>query len=562
MSQATPERRRDRMSDRCFIGVDVGTGSARAGVFDEAGALLGAAKQTIATWYEPGDIAEQSSDDVWRAVAAAVRGAVSGSGVSPAAIAGLGFAATCSLVVVDRRGRPLAVGPSEDPARNIIVWMDHRALDQARRINLTEEAVLRYVGGIISPEMETPKLLWLKEHRPAIFSAAGHFFDLPDFLTWRATGSLDRSACTVTCKWTYLAHERRWDPAYFRRIGLGELAEEGFARIGSKVVDVASPIGSGLTAEAAADLGLSGGIPVGAALIDAHAGGLGTVGGAASTGEPFSVESRIAYVFGTSACIMATTREATFVPGIWGPYFSAMVPGLWLNEAGQSAAGAALDQLLTLHPAASQAAEQARQSGRALLAFLEDMAIEDSDSLSTVAKLARDIHVMPEFLGNRSPHADPDARAMVAGLGLERDIASLVKLYVAGLCGLAYGARQVLEALRARELRLNTLIISGGAAQSRLVRQILADVTRLDVAVAVTPEPVLLGAAMLGAVAAARFRSLEDAMRSMSQLGPLCTSVMGNMRAFHEAKYKIYELLQSTERQARAVMAPFATDQE
>jgi D-ribulokinase len=550
------------MSDRCFIGVDVGTGSARAGVFDEAGALLGAAKQTIATWYEPGDIAEQSSDDVWRAVAIAVRGAVSASGVSPAAIAGLGFAATCSLVVVDRRGRPLAVGPSEDPARNIIVWMDHRALDQARRINLTEEAVLRYVGGIISPEMETPKLLWLKEHRPAIFSAAGHFFDLPDFLTWRATGSLDRSACTVTCKWTYLAHERRWDPAYFRRIGLGELAEEGFARIGSKVVDVASPIGSGLTAEAAADLGLSGGIPVGAALIDAHAGGLGTVGGAASTGEPFSVESRIAYVFGTSACIMATTREATFVPGIWGPYFSAMVPGLWLNEAGQSAAGAALDQLLTLHPAASQAAEQARQSGRALLAFLEDMAIEDSDSLSTVAKLARDIHVMPEFLGNRSPHADPDARAMVAGLGLERDIASLVKLYVAGLCGLAYGARQVLEALRARELRLNTLIISGGAAQSRLVRQILADVTRLDVAVAVTPEPVLLGAAMLGAVAAARFRSLEDAMRSMSQLGPLCTPVMGNMRTFHEAKYKVYELLQSTERQARAVMAPFATDQE
>lgn len=550
------------MSDRCFIGVDVGTGSARAGVFDEAGALLGAAKQTIATWYEPGDIAEQSSDDVWRAVAIAVRGAVSGSGVSPAAIAGLGFAATCSLVVVDRRGRPLAVGPSEDPARNIIVWMDHRALDQARRINLTEEAVLRYVGGIISPEMETPKLLWLKEHRPAIFSAAGHFFDLPDFLTWRATGSLDRSACTVTCKWTYLAHERRWDPAYFRRIGLAELAEEGFARIGSKVVDVASPVGSGLTAEAAADLGLIAGIPIGAALIDAHAGGLGTVGGAASTGEPFSVESRIAYVFGTSACIMATTREATFVPGIWGPYFSAMVPGLWLNEAGQSAAGAALDQLLTLHPAASQAAEQARQSGRTLLAFLEDMAIEDSDSLSTVAKLARDIHVMPEFLGNRSPHADPDARAMVAGLGLERDIASLVKLHVAGLCGLAYGARQVLEALRARELRLNTLIISGGAAQSRLVRQILADVTRLDVAVAVTPEPVLLGAAMLGAVAAARFRSLEDAMRSMSQLGPLCTSVMGNMRAFHEAKYKVYELLQSTERQARAVMAPFATDQE
>ena len=161
---------------------------------------------------------------------------------------------------------------------------------------------------------------------------------------------------------------------------------------------------------------------------------------------------------------MATTREATFVRGIWGPYFSAMVPGLWLNEAGQSAAGAALDQLVALHPAAGEAAGQARQSGRSLLALLEDMAIADSHSLSAVATLARDIHVMPEFLGNRSPHADPDARAVIAGLGLERDIPSLVRLYVAGLCGLAYGARQVMEALRACGLNLDTLIISGGAA--------------------------------------------------------------------------------------------------
>lgn len=550
------------MPDRCFIGVDVGTGSARAGVFDSAGALLGTAKHAIATWHEAGEIVEQSSDDIWQAVAAAVRGAVSQSRVAPRAIAGLGFAATCSLVVVDQRGRPLPVGPSEDPARNIIVWMDHRALDQARRINLTREKVLQYVGGVISPEMETPKLLWLKEHRPAVFAAAGQFFDLPDYLSWRATGSRDRSACTVTCKWTYLAHERRWDPGYFHRIGLEELAEEGFVRIGDKVVDVASPLGGGLTAEAAADLGLAPGIPVGASLIDAHAGGVGTVGGASMADDPVSVESRIAYVFGTSACIMATTREPTFVQGVWGPYFSAMVPGLWLNEAGQSAAGAALDQLLSLHPAAAAAADQARRSGKLLLAFLEELALADAPSPSAVAMLARGIHVMPEFLGNRSPEADPDARAVIAGLGLERDNASLVKLYVAGLCGLSCGARQVMEALAARGLKISTLIISGGAAQSRLVRQILADVTGLDVAIAATAEPVLLGAAMLGAVAAGDFRLLEDAMRSMSRLGAVATPAAGDIRAFHDAKYQVYRLLQSAERQARTAMAGFATARE
>ena len=77
--------------------------------------------------------------------------------------------------------------------------------------------------------METPKLLWLKENRPDIYHAAGHFFDLTDFLTWKASGTTERSACTVTCKWTYLAHEGRWDPEYFHGIGLGDLArdEEG-----------------------------------------------------------------------------------------------------------------------------------------------------------------------------------------------------------------------------------------------------------------------------------------------------------------------------------------------
>jgi D-ribulokinase len=83
--------------------------------------------------------------------------------------------------VLGEGGTPLAVGPSDDPSRNIIVWMDHRAVDQAERINELGHDVLRYVGGRISPEMETPKLLWLQEHRPATFDAAWQFFDLADF---------------------------------------------------------------------------------------------------------------------------------------------------------------------------------------------------------------------------------------------------------------------------------------------------------------------------------------------------------------------------------------------
>ena len=156
-----------------FIGIDVGTGSARAGVFDATGKLLASAKAKIRIWREPGDIVEQSSDDIWRAVCGSVRETLAAAAIDPISVAGIGFDATCSLVVLGKGGAPVAVGPSGDPARNVIVWMDHRATDQARRINTTGANVLRYVGGTISPEMETPKLLWLVEKLPQAFEAHG-----------------------------------------------------------------------------------------------------------------------------------------------------------------------------------------------------------------------------------------------------------------------------------------------------------------------------------------------------------------------------------------------------
>ena len=140
--------------------------------------------------------------------------------VAPDLVKGIGFDATCSLVVLDKAARPLTISGSGDHQRNVIVWMDHRAIAEARDINATQHEVLRYVGGSISPEMEMPKLLWLKRFLKASFDSAGHFFDLADYLTFRATGSFARSMCTVTCKWNYLAHERRWSAPYFERIGL------------------------------------------------------------------------------------------------------------------------------------------------------------------------------------------------------------------------------------------------------------------------------------------------------------------------------------------------------
>ncbi|MBX5039749.1 FGGY-family carbohydrate kinase [Rhizobium lentis] len=525
------------------IGVDVGTGSARAGLFDMAGSMLASAKRNISLFHEAGSMVEQSSTEIWSAVCAAVREAVAAAGVDPASVVGLGFDATCSLVVLGEGGKPLPIGPSEDPDRNIIVWMDHRAVPQAERINAFGHDVLRYVGGRISPEMETPKLLWLRENRPDVFNAAWQFFDLADFLTWRATGDLSRSTCTVTCKWTYLAHEKRWDSGYFHQIGLGVLAEEGFARIGDVVVEPGAALGKGLTAAAADELGLTAGTAVAAGLIDAHAGGVGTVGA-----DP---QTSLAYVFGTSSCTMTSTAQPSFVPGVWGPYYSAMVPGLWLNEGGQSAAGAAIDHLLSFHPAAGEARELSKSAGVPLPVLLADMATGKAGRPSDAVKLAAGVHVVPEFLGNRAPFADPHARALIAGLGMERDVESLVSLYIAGLCGIGYGLRQIIDTQAEAGVSVENIVISGGAGQHDFVRQMLADATGKPVTATRAEEPVLLGAAILGAVAGRQFADVGEAMRRLTKMERRFQPSEGPISDLHDKRYEAFKALQALARKLR-----------
>src|ERR1700692_303668 len=79
------------------------------------------------------------------------------------------------------------------------------------------------------------------------FARRVHFFDLPDYLSFRATGSAARSICTLGCKWNYLAHDRRWSDSYFERIGLGDLASENYAKIGNEIAVPGTPLGAGLT---------------------------------------------------------------------------------------------------------------------------------------------------------------------------------------------------------------------------------------------------------------------------------------------------------------------------
>src|SRR5262249_53290682 len=150
-------------------------------------------------------------------------------------------------------------------------------------------------------------------------------------------------------------------------VGLGFLKDDGYARIGAKMAWPGSPLGHGLTAEAAAAMGLAPGTPVGAGLIDAHAGAAGTLGARAG-GAKADPRRRLALILGASSSCMALSDELRFVDGVWGPHFGAITPDQWLLDGGQSAFGGAIDHLLRLHPAF---AELKARAGPNALAALE-----------------------------------------------------------------------------------------------------------------------------------------------------------------------------------------------
>uniref|UniRef100_A0A8D0LAX7 Carbohydrate kinase FGGY C-terminal domain-containing protein n=1 Tax=Sphenodon punctatus TaxID=8508 RepID=A0A8D0LAX7_SPHPU len=208
------------------------------------------------------------------------------------------------------------------------MWMDHRAVSQAERINGTQHGVLNYVGGVMSVEMQPPKLMWIKENlRESCLEKAGCFFDLPDFLSWKATGVTARSLCSLMCKWTY-SSDKGWDDSFWNMIGLEDLVVDKYAKIGN---GRPWPTAGGLDC-----LSLMG-FPCFRIFVK---GVIGTdVRGHNLPCENQPITSRFAVIGGTSSCHMGVSQDPIFVPGVWGPYYSAMVPGFWLNEGGQSATG-------------------------------------------------------------------------------------------------------------------------------------------------------------------------------------------------------------------------------
>ncbi|KAF6762435.1 ribitol kinase [Ephemerocybe angulata] len=582
-------------SDPLYIGVDIGTGSARAALSRADGTLLYASSYEIRTWRSDTDhrVFEQSTSDIWGRICAAVKDCVKGAAGAnsesdiASRVHGIGFDATCSLA---------SIAVTDGSGLGVV---GERNLEkEAEEINATGSTVLDYVGGNdeqLINGMEIPKILWLKRHmKPEL-----------------ATGSTARSCCSLTCKCSYVSVIPKptrdgtsgtggWDDKFFHTIGLGELVERGYGQIGAtngvnaeKVLTAGIPVGRGLSKKAAEELGLLEGTPVGSGLSmrvlelnwdvdDSYAGWLGTVGARCLVGGGSELEAhpsveesghRLAVVAGTSTCHI-----------VQNPVF----PGWWMNEGGQSATGQLIEHMISTHPAKDALYKKAKEEGKNIYTVLHDTLerLRVEQKVASYTELTKDLHIYPDFHGNRSPIADPRMRGSIIGLTLDRSsLSSLALLYHATLTAIALQTRSIVDTLNGKGHSIKRLYVSGSQAQNSILMQLLADacytgeagaggnglegVVKRDVGgegrrdKRVGVSAVVLGAAMLGRMAhVLRLRVMRwkaeilwDIMTEMTPPGvlvPPATAGSGEVsleKKILDAKYEIF--LETVEIQKR-----------
>ncbi|RDW67097.1 FGGY-family carbohydrate kinase [Aspergillus mulundensis] len=558
-----------------FIGIDVGTGSARACIIDAKGDIVGLASENIGLWQPQTGYYEQSTSDIWRCICVAVQRAISQHNIDPSTIIGLGFDATCSLAVFSNvTDEPVSVtGPNFDTDRNVILWLDHRPVEETEKINATNHSLLQYVGGKMSIEMEIPKVLWLKNNMPKEVFDDCKFYDLADALTHIATGNEKRSYCSVVCKQGYVPQVpvgvdgtvKGWQEDFLVQIGLQDLVEDNFKRMGGvdgvngDYLSAGELVGT-LCEKAASDLGLPAGIAIGSGVIDAYAGWIGTVGAKVQLdSEQLSVDaanndqaqafSRLAAVAGTSTCHLAMSPGPVFAHGIWGPYRDTIIPGYWMAEGGQSATGELLKHVIETHPAFNQAISIAESYNTNIYDYLNEHLKEmmTERKAPSISYLARHFFFYGDLWGNRSPIADPSMAGSVVGLSSEQSVDGLAIYYYATLEFIALQTRQIVSTMNESGHTISSIFMSGSQCQNDILVKLIASACGMPVLIPrYTQAAVCIGAAMLGAKAASadsegKTEDLWSIMDRMSKPGKkIVPTDDENEKALLEVKYRVF----------------------
>ncbi len=466
-----------------LLGVDAGTESFRAGVFDPAGKCLGFGVSANRTAHRHPGWAEQSPRDWEAALQECIRKALEASRVDPREVRGIGVDGTsCTVVFLDGRGESL---------RDAVIWMDIRAAQEAAEVAATGDPALRYVGhGNVSPEWFPCKAAWIKRHEPDLYAAAKTVFEQTDWLAFRLTGERTANINTTTVRWFYDAARGGPPLSLYRKLGLEDL----LAKVPGRVVRIGEVVG-GLSREMARRTGLTEGIPVAGGGADAYIGVIGINALAPGT---------IALITGSSHLQIGITDREIHARGLFGSFPDALLPGLQVIEAGQISTGSVL-RWFTAGFVGAEVAQAAARAGRSVYDELNARA-------AALPPGSEGLVVLEHWQGNRTPWTDPWSRGVIRGLTLGHGPAHV---YRAILEGVAYGTQVILRRMEEEGVRIEQVVACGGATQSELWMKIHADVSGKRITIPEEQQAVTLGSAIAASVAAGIHPDLAAAASAM-----------------------------------------------
>lgn len=465
-----------------FLGIDIGTSGARVGVFDKNGNSLIFCEEPFPLYTPHSGWAEQNPDDWWEAVGKATRRAVSEGKISPSEIAGIGFDTTSCTVVVSNDDMV--------PLRPAIMWMDMRASSQAKRISASSHPMLKYNGyGPVSAEWLPSKVLWLKENEPELYASATRIYECTDWLNYKLTGKYTASLNHAACRWYYNSRERSYPADFYEAIGIGDLCE----KLPPCVLPMGTLVGP-LTKEAAAHMGLMPGIPVGEGGADAFVGVIGL---------DAVMPGKMALITGSSHLHVVQTKQELHNTGMWGGYPDAIIPGLYMMEGGQTSTGSIINWVK--NQLCGNYQMEAKAAGCSVYDILNRKA--EKLPIGSDGLIALDF-----FQGNRTPYVDSDIRGLYYGLSLGHTPAHLYRASVESVC---FGTKAIMDVFEANGIKFHEIAISGGVVKSPFWLQAHADISNVPLTVPQVSEAPCLGSAILGAVAAGAFSSIEDGAHNM-----------------------------------------------
>jgi L-ribulokinase len=505
-------------SSRYALGLDFGTESARAVLVDVA---TGHVAATDVFEYPDGvldqklprsarplahDWALQNPADWLEAIKVLVPTVLSEAGLSAGDVIGIGVDFTsCTILPTTPDGAPLCQIERwrDEPHAWPKLWKHHAAQPQADRVTQLalergEDFIRRY-GGKISSEWLIPKALQTLEQAPEVYHEAAHIVEGGDWAVWQLTGNGTRNACAA-------GYKACWDKSvgYPSREFLAALHPQLETLVADKLsLEVLAPgtLAGTLQPEWADRVGLKPGTPVGVAMIDAHAGTIGS--GVAKPGL-------MAMVMGTSTCHMLMSEQQVMVEGISGVVEDGIVPGLFGYEAGQAGAGDIFAWFVQTGVPQTYVLEAERER------------LSLHDSLTKKAQSLRPgqsgLLALDWWNGCRTPLVDADLSGLVLGYTLAT---KPEEIYRALIESTAYGTRLILDLFAEQEVAVERLVAGGGLTRNPMLMQIYTDVTEREITVAGTDQATALGAAMLGATAAGKAGGGYDTMgEAAERMGP------------------------------------------